>query len=109
VTNGIGSFSAAIGCFGAYSGDGIWEDGAAAFQIGQAWTVPVLGTVYQFAEDGASHNWKNGQYGNFAATGVEKTWTINENIEIGAGALVANDSTKSGVDILGGVHLTVHF
>jgi hypothetical protein len=108
-SNSLGSFTASAGCFGAYSGDGVWEDGAAAFQIGQAYTIPVIGTVYQFAEDGLSHNWKTGDYGNFAATGFEKTWTINENIEIGAGAMVANDSTRNGVDLLGGAHLTVHF
>jgi hypothetical protein len=108
-SNSLGSFSTAVGCFGAYSGAGVWEDGAASVQIGQEWTVPVLGNVYQFVEDGAAHNWKTGAYGNFAATGFEKTWTINENVDFGAGVLAANDSTRSGVDILGGFHLTAHF
>lgn len=108
-TNGLGAFSTAAGCFGAYSGDGVWEDGAVAFQVGQSYTVPVLGVVYQFAEDGAAHNWKSGAYGNFAATGFEKTWALGANVDFGVGALVANDSTRAGVDILGGFHLAVKF
>lgn len=107
--NGLGSFTTAVGCFGAYSGNGVWEDGAATAQIGQEWTVPVLGTVYQFAEEGATHNWKNGEYGNFAGTGIEKTWSINPNMFIGIGGLVANDSTVAGVYLLGGGHFTAVF
>lgn len=98
-----------VGCFGAYSGDGIWEDGAATVQFGQDAVWPVIGTVHEFIEDGVSHNWKNAEYGNFAGTGFQKTWALSANVSAGIGALVANDSTRPGVYALFGAHLTEHF
>ena len=97
-----------IGFVGAHYGSE-WLYGGATVTLGITENLPVLGTVQEFAGDGVVYDFENLTPANYSYTGVEKYWTVNSDLTLGIGAIVANVSSQSGVDILGGGNLTWHF
>jgi hypothetical protein len=106
----------AVGVVGGWTPGAGFEYGAATLQVGVTNNLEVammgfdigLGQVHSFIEDGPVHNWRSGATGNFFGAGMEKSWTISKYVEAGGGIFVDNDTTRSGMDIIGGAHLQVH-
>jgi len=99
------SQTVAVGFVVANIGSTFYEGGA-NLSLGMTNNWPVLGAVRSFVGDGVVYDFINRNPANYAFTGFEKDWTISSRWQIGAAIIAANTSDRSGVDIIGGLHVT---
>jgi hypothetical protein len=99
---------AGIGFVGAY-GNNSWYEGGADLTLGVTNTVPILGTLQEFAGDGVVYDFRTSSVANYSFSGIEKYFTLSPRAALGFGVVVANTSDVSGVDIIGGGNLTIQF
>lgn len=77
--------------------------GSVTFQIGTTTTIPIVGQVYAFVEDGPAWDFKDKEAANYIFTGLEKKFDISKHWAATIGAGIGNISSIQGQEkALGG-------
>ena len=86
-----------------------WQEGGGTLTFSRTDKWPVIGTLTESIGDGAVYDFKAKGMANYLYTQYDKRWDISKHFDVHAGVAVANISTVSGVQVIIGGGLTLHW